>query len=82
MDFITKTISGENWYISKKDGFVIAYTLKGKWYAVVIHTQKDIKFNSVWEGREFYTEKEIKQWCENFNYIEHRCEGKDFKKPL
>lgn len=66
------------WYKGKKNGFEFEYAQKDNgWYCVISHTKKDIRFNSLWENLIFDTEQEIQEWCEMWDYKNHRCLGND-----
>lgn len=70
--------SKTTWYQGKKNGFKFNYAQKdNRWYCVISHTKKDIRFNSLWENLTFDTEEEIQKWCEMWDYKNHMCLGKD-----
>jgi hypothetical protein len=68
-------------FIGRKNGFEFSYSLNGQLYVYVSHTKKDIRFNSLWEQIMFVSEKQIQEWCEEFDYTQHDCLGSDTTSP-
>lgn len=67
--------------IWEKDNFEFRYNQRNDgWYCVISHTNKDIRYNSLWEGLTFNTEEEVHEFCEGWNYKDHPCLGKDVEK--
>ena len=65
-------------FIGRKNNFIFNYSLNNlSWMVVVKHSKKDIRFNSLWEEIAFSDEKEVIEWCENFDYTKYKCIGDD-----
>ena len=67
-------------YKSKFKGY--EFTISGSrgssyFYVVAFHLKKDIRYNSLWENKEFETFEKAEDFCYNFNYKNHKCLGKD-----
>ena len=72
--------SRNKWFVGYKNGFELMYTTtnqNGQLYVMASHKTKDIRYNSLWESMTFETKEEVELFCENFDYVEHSCLGKD-----
>jgi len=63
--------------VGTKLGFKFSYTFINEWYVVVSHLKKDIRLNTLWIGLKFKDESAVIDWCENFDYKQYKCLGKD-----
>ena len=70
--------STTTYHVGRKGGFSceISWGYNG-WYVLVLHTKKDITFNTLWVDMEFESLEKAQAWCEKFNYKDHECLGKD-----
>ena len=68
------------WFNAVKGGFEFTYSTSnqnGELFVMANHKTKDIRYNSLWESLTFETKEEVEVFCENFDYVEHSCLGKD-----
>jgi hypothetical protein len=80
MKFTYNTKKWSNTYCKAKSrGFIFEYIYynTGPYFCIVTHSKKDIRFNSLWEGLTFETEDELREWCEKWDYKDHKCLGID-----
>lgn len=49
-------------------------------YIVAISIKNDIRYNSLWEDKEFNEFDDAILFCETFNYKNHKCLGCDVDK--
>lgn len=67
-------------YDGKKDNFLFEITKeKGEslYFVYVEHSKKDISYNSRLNNIGFDSFGTAVFWCENFNYLDNNCNGKD-----
>lgn len=68
----------DSFYVGRKNNFEFTYSTYGyKWYCVVEHTKKDIRFNTLWQNITFDTREDVEKWCETFDYKKYDCIGDD-----
>ena len=65
----------------RKKGFCFELSLAKEYgntyYAMVTHTKKDIRFNSLWSKINFATLQDAFNWCDEFQSINFSCLGVD-----
>ncbi len=66
-------------YIGRKNNFVFTLAKKKdeKWYFYCMHKTLDIRFNSLWEQKEYLSLEDCKKACESFKPSNYSCCGKD-----
>jgi len=75
---ITSTLHVHYIWKGKKNNFVFELFLNKSIYHVsVSHLKKDIRFHGSWQDISFTNIQDGFDWCDNFDYTNFKCKGKD-----